>query len=121
MRTILVVEDEWAIADWLSAVLGEEGYSVLVANNGRRALELLKQRKADLVLTDFMMPVMDGPALLRAMKQDGLEQTPVIVMSSLPETSVAERCDGYRVFVRKPFREAELLRAVEQVLGTSDE
>jgi two-component system chemotaxis sensor kinase CheA len=115
VKTVLVVEDEWAIADWLSAVLGDQGYSVLVANNGRQALELLRDHKPDLVITDFMMPVMDGPALLRAMKLDGVAHTPVIVMSSLPEATVAERCEGYRLFVRKPFREADLLRALEQV------
>lgn len=117
MKTILVVEDEWAIADWLSAVLGDQGYSVLVASNGRQALELLRDHTPDLVITDFMMPVMDGPALLRAMKPDGVAHTPVIVMSSLPEATVAERCDGYHMFVRKPFREADLLHALARVLG----
>jgi CheY-like chemotaxis protein len=117
VRTVLVVEDEWAIADWISAVLDDEGYTVIVATNGRRALELLKEQTPDLVLTDFMMPIVDGPGLLQAMRRSGLATTPVIMMSSLPEAVVAEKCDGHSAFLRKPFRIAELLRAVRGALG----
>ena len=119
MRTVLVVEDEWAIADWLAVLLGEQGYQVLVASNGKRAMELLKEQRPDILLTDFMMPVMDGPALLQAMKSDGLDGIPVIVMSGLPAASVAERCDGYQALLRKPFREAELLQTLLRLLESS--
>lgn len=118
MRTVLVVEDEWAIADWLHAVLGEHGYRVLVANNGRRALDLLREHKPDVLVTDFMMPVMDAPALLAAMRRDGIADVPVVVMSSLPEATVSERLTGHRAFVRKPFRESELLETIERVLNS---
>jgi CheY-like chemotaxis protein len=117
MQTVLVVEDEWAIADWLDALLGDQGYRVLLANNGQRALELLREYKPDLVLTDFMMPIMDGPALIQAMAGDGAAGVPVIVMSSLPEAAVVERCTGYQAFLRKPFRETELLGTIHRVLG----
>lgn len=121
MRTVLVVEDEWAIADWLDALLGDEGYRVLTASDGKRAIELLKTHRPDLVLTDFMMPIMDAPALLAAMKRDGLDGIPVVVMSGLPEATVSERCDGYQGFLRKPFRETELLATLHRLLdpGTS--
>jgi CheY-like chemotaxis protein len=116
VRTVLVVEDEWAIAEWLGALLADEGYQVVTASNGKRALEFLQDRKPDLLLTDFMMPIMDAPALLHAMKRDGLDGIPVIVMSGLPEASVSERCDGYQAFLRKPFRETELLDALQRLL-----
>jgi two-component system chemotaxis sensor kinase CheA len=116
VRTVLVVEDEWAIADWLQALLADEGYSVLVAGNGKRALEFIAAQKPDLILTDFMMPIMDGPAMLSALKRDGVADIPVIVMSSLPEATVKERCDGYHAFIRKPFRESELLQAIQRLL-----
>ncbi len=114
---MLVVEDEWAIADWLEALLGDGGHDVLVANNGKRALEMMAQTQPDLVLTDVMMPVMDGPSLLGAMKRNGFLQIPVIMMSALPEATVKERCNGYHAFMRKPFRESELLSTVRRVLG----
>ena len=118
MATVLVVEDEWAIADWLQSLLAEEGYGVTVASNGRQALDILKHEKPDLVLTDFMMPILDGQQLLAAIRKDpALADIPVVFMSSLQEPAVRQRADGYRAFLRKPFRETELLRVLEQVLG----
>ena len=118
MRTILVVEDEWAIADWLNALLGDEGFRVLVAHNGVRALEALKDNAVDAVLTDFMMPIMDGAALVQAIRGDAAMQAiPIIVMSSLPEEAVAERVRGHTAFLRKPFGEDQLLAALAEVLG----
>jgi CheY-like chemotaxis protein len=121
VQTVLVVDDEWAIADWLHALLGDEGYDVLVASNGKQALELLRRQKADLIVSDFMMPILDGPGLLRELaKSPGLSGIPVIVMSSLQETAVRERCDGYKAFLRKPFREADVLKTIQRVLSADE-
>ena len=70
MRTILVVDDEWAIAEVLESLLSDEGYRVIIANNGRQALERLSEWPPDLIMLDFMMPVMDGRATLEALKGD---------------------------------------------------
>jgi CheY-like chemotaxis protein len=121
VQTVLVVDDEWAIADWLHALLDDEGYDVLVASNGKQALELLRRQKADLIVSDFMMPILDGPGLLRELaKSPGLSGIPVIVMSSLQETAVRERCDGYKAFLRKPFREADVLKTIQRVLSADE-
>ena len=116
MRTILVVEDEWAIADWLQAMRDDAGYRVFTASNGKKALEVLAEHRPDLLLTDFMMPVMDGPALIRAMRQDGSSNIPVVVLSSLPEATVRDRVEGINGFLRKPFSEVDLLRMVSRSL-----
>jgi CheY-like chemotaxis protein len=116
VRTILVVDDEWAIADWLHSLLTDEGYRVLIAANGKRALELLAEYKPDVLLTDVMMPVMDGPALLGALKSAGSVAFPIVVMSSLPEPAATQRIDGHAAFLRKPFRESELLHTLHRVL-----
>jgi two-component system chemotaxis sensor kinase CheA len=120
VRTVLIVEDEWAIADWLSDLLQEQNYRVLVASNGRRALEILKDTRPDIVLTDFMMPVMDGAGLLKAMRSDGLHEIPAIVMSSLPAATIAERAQGYQAFLRKPFSEDELRAVLDRLLPAGD-
>ena len=118
MRTILVVDDEWAIAEVLEALLSDEGYRVIIANNGRQALESMIDWPPDLIILDFMMPVMDGKATLAALKSNPRTAgIPVILMSSLPEETIAQRCSGYSVFLRKPFRIATVLDAVQNTLA----
>ena len=120
MPTVLVVEDEWAIADWLHGVLSREGYQVRLAINGRQALDVLNHGKPDVMLVDYLMPVMDAPALLKALADRPLfARIPVIVMSSLQEATVRERCGGFADFLRKPFRESDVLEAVRNVLKAS--
>ena len=114
MRTVLVVDDEWAVADVLEALLGDEGYRVVTASNGAQALHRLAEARPDLVIADFMMPVLDGAGLLQALRErPETVEIPVILMSSLPEAAVAERCVGYQVYLRKPFRIAEVLAAID--------
>ncbi len=118
MALMLVVEDEFGITELLDAVLTDEGHRVLTATNGKQGLEMLAAERPDLVFTDYMMPVMDGAAMLGAMAADPtLRGIPVVMMSSMREVAVAERCAGYVTFMRKPFRLTELLDVVERVLG----
>ena len=118
MALMLVVEDEFGITELLDAVLTDEGHRVLTATNGKQGLEMLAAERPDLVFTDYMMPVMDGAAMLGAMAADPtLRGIPVVMMSSMREVAVAERCAGYVTFMRKPFRLTELVDVVERVLG----
>jgi len=120
MATVLVVEDEFAIADLLEMVLTDEGHRVLTAANGRQGLERLAEGpRPDLVVTDYMMPVLDGAGLLRAMRESEAQRDiPCIVMSSMPEANVRERTDGYAAFVRKPFDLDALVQLVATILKT---
>ena len=121
MATVLVVEDEFGIAELLDAVLTEEGYQVVTAMNGRDGLDLLAREQPVLVLSDYMMPVMDGASLLARIRADpALQGIPVVMMSSMPEAAVAQRCAGYAAFLRKPFKLFELLDVVGRVLGKGD-
>jgi CheY-like chemotaxis protein len=117
VKTVLIVEDEWAIADWLDVLLSERGYHVLAASNGRQALEILHHETPDLVLTDFMMPFVDGAGLMAAMAENPkTSHIPVVVMTSLLESAVRERSKSYRAVLRKPFREADLVRIMDEIL-----
>jgi CheY-like chemotaxis protein len=118
MAAVLVVDDEFGIAELVEAILSDEGYRVLTAINGKHGLEVLAQERADLVFLDFMMPVMDGAAMLGAMAADvALRDIPVVLMSSLPEASIAQRCSGYVAFMRKPFRLAQIVTLAARLLG----
>ena len=120
MATVLVVEDEFAIAALLEMVLTDEGHHVLTAANGRQGLERLAEGpRPDLVITDYMMPVLDGAGLLRAMRENEAQRDiPCIVMSSMPEANVRERINGYAAFLRKPFDLAAVVQLVAAILKT---
>jgi CheY-like chemotaxis protein len=121
VATVLIVEDEFVIADLLEMALTDEGYCVLLAANGREGLELLAERtRPDLVITDYMMPILDGAGLLQAMRQSEAQRDiPVIVMSSMPEANMRERIAGYAAFVRKPFQLDAMIQLVASVLSVS--
>ena len=118
MAVVLVVDDEFGIVKLLEEVLGDEGHRVLIATNGRQALERAAVERPDLVLTDFMMPVMDGAALMKALARDpALARIPVVVMSSIPEATVMDRCPGYAAFVAKPFNIFAVIDLVARLTG----
>ena len=121
MITVLIVEDEFAIADLLELVLTDEGYRVLTAANGQQGLQRLAEGpRPDLVISDLMMPVLDGAGMLRVMRQAELQRDiPCIVMSSMPEANVQERVERYAAFVRKPFRLAAMVQLVATILAAS--
>ena len=116
-RAILVVEDEPSIADLLALALGAAGHQVAVAGDGRAALRRLAEARYDLVLSDVMMPFLDGAGLAVAMRADpALRDIPLILMSAVhrsPALSVP-----HAAFLRKPFDLGQLLATVERVLDT---
>ncbi len=119
MATVLVVDDEFGIVDVLETILTDEGYRVLTACNGKQGLVRLSEEKPDVILSDFMMPILGGGEMLRAMAAEpAYQRIPLIMMSSLGEDVIAERCKGYAAFLHKPFRVAAVLSTVARVLGT---
>jgi CheY-like chemotaxis protein len=121
VAVVLVVDDEFGVASLLEDVLQDEGHRVLTASNGRQGLERMTVEKPDLVFTDYMMPVMDGAAMLSAMAANAeLKDIPVVLMSSLPEAVVVERCNGYVSFLRKPFRIFDIPEIVRALVPEPD-
>lgn len=118
MQTVLVVDDEFGIGEVLEAILTDEGYRVVTAINGNHALERLAGNRVDLVLSDLMMPVMDGAALFKALKADArYARIPFVLMCSLPETTISSRIKGYTAFLHKPFKVDDVIDVVRDVLG----
>ncbi len=98
---ILVVDDEEMQRKMLSKILGALGYAVLEAEDGRVAVELARLRRPDLILMDIQLPVMDGLAATRRLKDDPQTQAiPVIALTALAmagdrERALAAGCDDY--------------------------
>ncbi|MBL8269909.1 response regulator [Steroidobacter sp.] len=121
MQTVLVVDDEFGVAEVLQSILEDEGYRVATAINGKQALARLTELTPDLIMLDYMMPILDGTQTLAAIrKHPTLARVPVIMMSSLEEAAVRETCTDYNSFMRKPFRAAAVLKTVAQLLGPVD-
>ncbi len=119
MATVLVVDDEFGIVDVLETILTDEGYRVVTACNGKQGLVRLSAEKPNVILLDFMMPILGGAEMLRAMAAEPVYQRiPVIMISSLGEDVIAEKCKGYAAFLHKPFRAAAVLSTVARVLGS---
>ena len=84
-KTILVVDDEFGILEVLEAILSDAGFKVVSAMNGQEAMALLQKEVPDLVIVDFMMPLLDGAGVIKAMRADGrLGRVPVLLASALP-------------------------------------
>ena len=116
---ILVVEDSPTQAARTCHLLEGRGFRTRVANNGRKALEALAHSKPALVLSDVVMPEMDGYALCRAIKSDPrLAATPVILVTSLVDAKdiVSGLECGADNFIRKPYADEYLLKRIQHVL-----
>ncbi len=109
---VLVVDDDPDIREAVQDILSFEGYTVVQADNGREALELLSRRqpvRPCIILLDLMMPVMDGEELVGHLQKDpALAVLPVILVTA----SGRGMFPGIRAIIKKPFEMDELLAAV---------
>jgi CheY-like chemotaxis protein len=117
-KTILIVDDEFGILEVLEYILADAGYSVVSALNGQDALARLRESAPDLIMMDYMMPVMDGAALLKALRaEEKYKSIPVVLSSALPESSIRQYCDGYDAFLRKPYKTETLIDTISRLIG----
>jgi DNA-binding response OmpR family regulator len=115
---VLVVDDDALIRDTLATALGDEGYAVRVASDGRAALNTMGHWRPDVIVLDLMMPVMDGPAFRAAQRSTAdTALIPVIILSAAHEVNQrAAALDPAAVFA-KPFDLNDLIDAIERLLG----
>ena len=108
---VLVVDDDPDIVFVLRVTLEAAGFSVVEAENGAMGLEVAKRERPDIVLTDLMMPVMDGHEMIRRLRADPeTSGLPIIVVSAKPG-----RIDGVEAVIRKPWRNEELVECLRQL------
>lgn len=120
MTTILVVDDEYLIADILSYALEDEGYMVVKASNGQKGLEVLERERPALIITDFMMPVMDGLEFANAVRAlPAVNHLPIILISGAQAHLGMERSDLFDAVLDKPFNIDEILASVRRLLAAN--
>src|SRR5688500_18485273 len=118
-RRVLAIDDEPAMTEWLKMVIEAEGYEVRTALIGTRGAEIFKQWRPDVVVTDLMLPALDGIAVLRGVKE--IDVAPEVIIISGQGTlarAVEAGQAGAFFFLEKPVTQDGLIdlirRAIEQ-------
>jgi len=117
MKKVLVVDDEVGIRESIKRILGRQGFDVITASNGEDAFKIIRKQDIDLLITDIRMAGMDGVDLLKVCKSVS-PTTEVIMITGYAsvDTAVETMKLGAYDYITKPFKKAELLKAVSKAI-----
>ena len=119
MAKVLVVDDEHSQAEVLTILLTLEGFEVAVAPNGKAALAQLDQVQPDLIVTDYMMPHMNGGDMAKLVRAAKQHAKVAIVMTSANEArQVEQHSEHYDAFLRKPYLWNDLIATIRRLLAS---
>jgi two-component system phosphate regulon response regulator PhoB len=119
LKKVLVVDDEVHIVHVVAIKLRNNGYEPIIAGNGEEAYELACRENPDIVIADYMMPVMSGLELIEKLRANDLTKNiPVILLTARSFAIDDSRQQQLRISqcVTKPFSPKELLRTIEDIL-----
>lgn len=120
MTKILVVDDEFLIAEMIACLLEDEGYEVAQAPHGRQAPAMIKAERPALMITDFMMPLMTGLELTQALKSSvQYRDLPIILMSGAQGAIARERQELFEAVFDKTVRNGSLVAKVRELIGAA--
>ena len=122
LHSILLVEDSRFQAKLIQMLLDENGYAVRVARNGQEGLGAVDEERPSLILSDIVMPVMDGFEMCRTIKsQDGLKHIPIVLLTtqSRPQDVLLGLESGADSYVTKPYDEKILLSTIEETISSA--
>jgi CheY-like chemotaxis protein len=109
---VLLVEDESLISLMTSICLEDAGYHVTVAADGQHGLEIALQDRPEVIISDYMMPKMNGLEMIARLRERGFN-APVVLTTSIPESQIRSN-PGYNAYLPKPYRELELLALLKR-------
>ena len=118
-KKILVVDDEADILKVVSFRLAKKGYEVLEATDGPEALEIIKNKKPDLVLLDLALPTMSGYEVCKKVKEDEkLKHIPILFLTAIHVDDIQKKMKGYRAdgYLIKPFEPEDMIKKVEKFI-----
>lgn len=117
-KKILLAEDNSILSLLLKTKLEKEGYQLLVAVDGKQALDLIRANEPDLILTDIMMPFISGLEVIADVRNEMKSDTPIIVFSSAGQEEIVLKAFdlGANDFMNKPFSPNELIVRIKKVL-----
>ena len=116
MARVLLVEDEAMLLLFASMTLEDDGHDVRTAPNGLRGLEFARAEEFDVIVTDFMMPEMDGIAMLSALRAEGRD-LPAIMVTAIPRGQLPiEGHPPFDDYISKPYDEGELAARIRTLV-----
>lgn len=117
MIRVLVVDDEYLITDILGFALEDAGYEVGKAANGAKAMDELGRGRFDLIITDYMMPIMNGEELAKQVRADDtLKHLPIILMSGAQADIGMGQPELFDVVIAKPFDLVEMVKKIRALV-----
>ncbi|MCB1782808.1 MAG: response regulator [Alphaproteobacteria bacterium] len=120
MARLLVIDDNKDVSHMMSEILTREGYEIDTCNDGLKAIEMLQEKKYDLVLSDLFMPQIDGIGLAKFIKKSGMNIPIVILSSSGVTIKASDVSNAIRGMVdgvlEKPAKMNDILSMVESLL-----
>jgi DNA-binding response OmpR family regulator len=118
LAKVLIVDDAPDFCESLAWLLSDEGYECRIASHGQQAIEMLAEEKADLILLDWEMPVMNGAGFLKRRNiRSDLRAIPVLVLSAA--SNIEENASRLKAqFLQKPLDFVRLLSTMESLLAT---
>jgi two-component system chemotaxis response regulator CheY len=120
MTTVLTIDDSVTMRDMLRLALVEAGFNVVQAIDGVNGLEVLREARPDIIITDINMPRLDGFGLIEKVREDPEHRAiPILVLTteSDPARRDRARCAGATGWIVKPFNPVKLVDAVRRVVG----
>ena len=115
-RCVLLVEDDPALRRYLEVVLQRAGYRVLSAGDGLEAMKFLLAETVDVIVTDALMPNLDGYELCRFVRSSShLADLPIILLSALDPRNTTDESEQVNAFLAKPVSPEDLLASIESV------
>lgn len=117
MISILIIDDAAFSRRMLRKYIEAEGYTVLEATNGKEAIEMVHEHQPDCILTDLLMPEMDGFQLIQALRAKNCDIPVAVISADIQDTSRQRAGDlGVVEFLNKPAKEAEVRQMIQQLL-----
>jgi len=130
-KTVLVVDDEPDVRNYLASILKDAGFNVLTAGDGEEALELIRRQPPDFISLDLVMPRKDGHKVLYELRKDkALARIPVLIVTAHAQTDMGQHhlesiladkiISGPGVYLEKPVRPTDYVRSVQRALGIEE-
>lgn len=120
VKRVLVIDDEETVAKPIEHILRLYNYDVTMATQWTDALEFIQEETFDLITLDLEMPTIDGPTMLRFIRENGLDTPVVIISASITERTPQDLAEfNVSAFVYKPFKVSHIKEIIEQTIGES--